>query len=299
MDWKERLSLKKILIADGGWGTQFMKRGLAQGESPELWNTARPDDVRAIAQAYAEAGADIILTNSFGGSRIKLAHSGAQDRVVELNRAAARLSKEAAGDRALVFGSVGPTGEFMEPLGELTEEQMIDIFAEQVRALAEGGVDGFVLETMTALEEARCALLAVRRETKLPVVVSMTYDCGPAGFATMMGVTPAKCAAEFTALSADLIGANCGAGSQRMVEIVKALAAETTLSVWAKPNAGLPQLIDGNTVYGESPDDMATSLPALVNAGAKVIGGCCGSTPDHIRRMVQARNELIKSMDLT
>lgn len=279
----DRLRTGKVLVADGGWGTELSRLGLAAGESPEKWNLDQPDKVCAVARSYVQAGSDIILTNTFGGSRLKLDKVGLGDKVAEVNRAGAELSKQAAGDGAIVLASVGPTGEFVEPLGTITESEMVDCFAEQIRALIEGGADGIVVETMMDLNEAKAALKAAKDNASCPVVVSMTYEKGAAGIATMMGILPEQAAGELEAAGADVIGANCGAGIDVMTEVARALSQATGKPIWAKPNAGLPQLIDGQTVFAETPEEMVRHLPSLIDAGARIVGGCCGTTPAHIR----------------
>lgn len=291
-DWKAKLDEKGLLIADGAWGTQLAQKGLAAGEPPEGWNLAQPERVLAVAGSYVEAGTDVILTNTFGGSRIKLAKAGLDGQTVEINRRGAELSREAASDDVLVFASVGPTGEFLQPLGTLTEAEIVECFAEQVAALLAGGADGVVIETMTDLGEATAALKAARDAGAGAAVVSMTFQKGARGFATMMGLTPEAAAVELTAAGADIIGANCGAGIEEMIEAVKLLRAATDKPIWAKPNAGLPELVAGRTVYRQTPEQMAGQLPALVEAGARIVGGCCGSGPDHIRALVAARADL-------
>jgi 5-methyltetrahydrofolate--homocysteine methyltransferase len=293
--WEEWLQKKKVLIADGGWGTEFLSRGLRQGEVPEAWNIHRREDVYAVAEAYVKAAADIILTNTFGGSPLKLAKAGLGDKTADINRLGAEISREAAGGRALVFGSIGPTGEFMAPLGRVSERDLIKGFVEQVKALASGGVDGIVIETMMDLGEARAALRAVKENTSLPVAVTMTFNKNPRGFATLMGVRPEQAAGELEKSGADLVGANCGAGIEDIIEVTRQIRPATSLSIWCKPNAGLPELVDGNTVYREAPDRMASRLKGLVEAGAKVIGGCCGTTPAHIRAFVEERSRLFPS----
>ncbi|HUU68829.1 MAG TPA: homocysteine S-methyltransferase family protein [Planctomycetota bacterium] len=283
------LTDRKVLISDGAWGTQLSQRGLQPGECPEQWNFDRQDDVKAVAASYVQAGSDIILSNTFGGNPFKLAKAGLEKKTREVNRLGASISKDAAGDRALVFASVGPTGEFMEPLGEITEQQMIDCFAEQVRGLVEGGADGIAIETFTDLGEAKAALRAVRECSKLPVVISMTFSRGPAGFATMMGVRPDQAARELEAAGADLVGSNCGTGIKDMTEVAALMRPATNRPLWIKPNAGLPELVNGQTVFRETPAEMAAQFPALVKAGARVVGGCCGTTPEHIRQLARQR----------
>jgi len=299
-DLNALLAAKRVLLSDGAWGTQLSQRGLQPGECPEQWNFDRRDDVKAVASSYVGAGSDIILSNTFGGNPIKLAKAGLKGKTREVNRLGANISKEAAGDRALVFASVGPTGEFMEPLGDITEQQMIDCFAEQIRGLVEGGADGIVIETFTDLGEAKAALRAAREVVgaghcfppacgKLPVVISMTYSRGPAGFATMMGVRPDQAARELEAAGVDLVGSNCGTGIADMIEVAALMRPTTKLPLWIKPNAGLPQLVNGKTIFRETPEQMAAQFPALVKAGANVVGGCCGTTPEHIRQLARQR----------
>jgi 5-methyltetrahydrofolate--homocysteine methyltransferase len=290
--WKTRLEKKKILIADGGWGTELQKRGLAPGDPPEAWNLSHQEEVGAVARSYVEAGADIILTNTFGGSPLKLAKVHLEDKLLEINRQGARISKQAAGDQALVFASIGPSGEFMAPLGTVSEMDMVQGFAEQAGALAAGGADGIVVETMMDLAEAKAALRAAKESTSLPVAVTLTFNKGPKGYATMMGLRPEHAAAELERAGADIVGANCGAGIDIMVELMGLMRSATTLPLWCKPNAGLPELVHGKTVYRETPEMMASKLKALVEAGARIVGGCCGTTPSHIRALLVERRKL-------
>jgi len=289
-DWKELLRQTGWLLSDGSWGVELARRGLEAGECPESWNETHADDVRELARSYVEAGADIILTNTFGGSRWKLDKSGLADRTVELNALGVEHSLRAAEGKALVFASIGPTGEFMAPLGLHTEDEFVEVFAEQAGALVEAGADGIVIETMTALEEANAALRAVRSLGDLPVVVSMTFEKGPGGFATMMGIRPEVAAAGFR--EADVVGANCGTGIEDIIEVAKLMRPVTRRPLWFKSNAGLPELIDGKTVFRETPDEMAAHLDALIDAGADIIGGCCGTTPEHIRKFAEKRDAL-------
>ncbi len=290
--WRSLLEGKKILIADGGWGTEFVRKGLAPGEYPEGWNLNRRDDVRAVASSYVQAGADIVLTNTFGGTRMKLAKAGLDSKTGEINRRGAEISKQAASDRSLIFGSIGPTGELMKPLGMASEEEMLRDFAEQARALAAGGVDGIVIETMTDLAEAKAALRAVKENTRLPVAVTMTFDKGKKGYATIMGVRPEQAVRELEKNGADIVGANCGAGIENMIALIKAMRETTKLPLWCKPNAGLPELVGGRTLYRETPEMMASQFKTLVDAGASIVGGCCGTTSAHIRLFVQERDRL-------
>ena len=283
----ERLAQGDTLFCDGAMGTFLQEMGLEPGECPELWCVERPDDVRQIHLRYRAAGSDIVECNSFGGTRYKLRHYGIAHRAAELNRAAAALAREAAGDTQYVLGSAGPTGEFMEPYGEEREEAFYEAYREQVSALAEGGADAVIVETMTAVEEAAVAVRAVRENTGLPVIASFSFDPRPQdGYATMMGVTPERAAEVMLAADADIIGTNCGTGPDHMIEIVRRLrAAAPDTPIIAMPNAGMPVLEDGRTVFKETPRQMAAQAPALAAAGAGIIGGCCGAGPDHIAAM--------------
>jgi len=290
--FSELLAAKKILISDGAWGTQLAAQGLQAGECPEKWNLERPDEVKALAAGYVDAGSDIILTNTFGGSRLKLEKAGLGDSVDEVNRSGAAISKDAADGKALVFASIGPTGEFMSPLGTITEAEMVACFAEQVKALADGGADGFVIETMSDLGEAKAALRAVKENSSLPVIVSMTFEHGPGGFATIMGVKPEQAAVELTAAGPEALGSNCGSGIENMIEVARLMRSATDMPLWIKSNAGVPELIDGKTVFRETPEEMARHFADLAEAGARIIGGCCGTTPEHVRAFVAQRDKI-------
>ncbi|MFC1606711.1 homocysteine S-methyltransferase family protein, partial [Candidatus Latescibacterota bacterium] len=281
----DKLAEKKILVSDGAWGTELAKAGVDTVICPEMLNIEQPDIIRGVAASYVEAGSDIILTNTFGGSPFKLKKYELADRLDELNRAGVRLSKEAAGDRAMVFGSLGPTGEFLEPLGLTTEDEMIEGFAAQVKAAVAEGADGIVVESMTDLGEVTCALRAAKENSSLPVVCSMTFDKGQKGYATMMGVKPDEAARALEAAGADAVGSNCGWGIDEIIEVAQVMRSVTSCPLWFKPNAGMPELIDGKTVYRQTPDYMASKTAELIEAGAVIVGGCCGSTPDHLREI--------------
>ena len=284
MTLKDKLKEKKVLLSDGAWGTELAKKGLNPGECPELLNAENPGIVREVAAGYVEAGSDIILTNTFGGSPRKLAKYGLENRTEELNETGARLSVEASGEKTLVFASIGPTGEFLSPLGLITETEMTVSFVRQVKALVKGGADGFVVESMSDLGETVCALRAVKDNSDLPVVCSMTFDRGPKGYATMMGVNPEQAAEHLEAAGADAVGSNCGSGIENLIEIAALMRSHTGLPLWIKPNAGFPELVDDRTVYRETPEIMSSRVPKLLDLGADIIGGCCGTTPEHIRR---------------
>ena len=279
----------RVLVSDGAWGTFLQQKGLKPGECPELWNVERPDDVRAIAQSYIDAGSDLVETNSFGGTCFKLEHYGLADRVVEINEAAARLSREAAGPDRGVIASVGPTGKMLL-MGDVTEEKLYDAFKEQVVALEKGGVDAICIETMSAIDEAEIAVRAVKENTSCEVICTFTFEkTVNDDYRTMMGVTPEQFVEERVEVGADIIGANCGNGMERMIDVVSALrAANAEIPILVHANAGLPKNVNGVDVFPESPEEMAARVPALLAAGANCIGGCCGTTPAHISAMKKA-----------
>jgi 5-methyltetrahydrofolate--homocysteine methyltransferase len=280
----------KILVSDGGWGTFLVAAGLGAGECPELWNVEHPDVVKYIASTYHDAGADIVMTNSFGGTRISLEAFGLGERAAELNEAAARLSREAVGDKAIVMASVGPTGKILM-MGEVSEQEVYDAFAEQAIALARGGADACSVETMAALDEAGIAARAVKENTDLELICSFTYNMRTdSGYRSMMGVSPAEMAKSMLAEGADILGINCSIGPVEMIEVVRDLrAAAPDSPILVHPNAGMPQRADdGGVTYPESPEAMARRVPDLIAAGATIIGGCCGTGQDHIRAIARA-----------
>lgn len=278
-----------VLVSDGAWGTFLYKKGLKPGECPESWNLDRFNDVREIAESYINAGADMVETNSFGGSRFKLQHFGLEGKVREINEAAARASREAAGQDKHVIASIGPTGKMLI-MEEVTEQQLYDAFREQAAALEKGGADAICIETMSDREEAAIAVKAAKENTKCEVICTFTFEKTKTGqYRTMMGVSPVDAAKAAAEAGADIIGANCGNGIERMIEIVKEIrAAYPDKPILVHANAGLPVNIDGKDVYPESPELMASFVPELIKAGANIIGGCCGTTPDHIKAIKQA-----------
>ena len=284
----EDLKLGKVLISDGAWGTLLQAKGLKPGECPEVWNIDHRNEVFEIAEAYLKAGSDIIETNSFGGSRIKLSQYGFGDRSAELNRAAASISREAAGNLKHVAGSVGPTGKMLL-MGDVSEAELYDGFCEQATALEQGGADIIIIETMSAIDEAVLAVKAASDTTQCTVIITMTFSKDLKGeYFTMMGVSPAEMVFSMKEAGAHIVGSNCGNGIEDMIGIVKAIrAADNKIPVMIQANAGPPQFIDGKTIYRESPEMMASFIPELLKAGANIIGGCCGTTPEHIREMAR------------
>ena len=282
----DKLDNKQILLSDGAWGTFLQATGLKPGECPELWNITHKNEVLKIAQSYIEAGSDIIETNSFGGSIFKLSQYGLGNRVFELNKAAAAISREAAGNNAHVAGSVGPTGKMLI-MGDVTEEELYNGFKEQCIALEAGGADIIIIETMSALDEASAAIKAARENTGCVVIATMTFDGDTNnGYHTMMGVTPSEMVVSLKEAGAHIIGSNCGNGIENMIGIVEEIRkADKDIPVMIQANAGVPELVDGKTVFRESPEMMASFVPALIEAGVNIIGGCCGTTPEHIRAM--------------
>ena len=289
----ERVKSGEILISDGAWGTFLQKKGLRPGECPELWNLERPDDIRAIAAAYVEQGANLVESNTFGGNRFKLEHYGLADRVAEINQAGARLSLEAAGDKATVIASMGPTGKILL-MGDTTEEAIYESFKEQAIALENAGIQAVCIETMSALDEASLAVKAVRENTSCEVICTFTFDhIGHREYRSMMGVTPTQFAQEITAAGADIIGTNCGNGIEGMIEIVRELRlACPHHAILVHANAGLPRNVDGVDIFPETPEVFAKQVPHLIEAGANIIGGCCGTTPEHIRAIRKSLHDI-------
>ncbi len=284
---------QRPLLADGAMGTELMRAGLEPGGCGELWNVTQPEKVLAIQRRYAEAGSDCILTNTFGGSRIMLHRHSHGDDVAAINRAGVEIARRAFGDRdGYVIGDIGPFGGLLEPYGEFSETQVRDAFEEQAAALVAAGADAIIVETQTSLEELTLGIRAAKKAGATCVIGSMAYDVTLDGstFRTMMGVDPERAVALMTELGADVAALNCGTGMdmERAREAVRRYRKVTGLPVMAQPNAGQPKLVNLKVVYDETPEQMVAGVAPLLEAGANIIGGCCGSTPDHIREFRKA-----------
>lgn len=289
----EVIKSKKILVSDGAWGTMLFKYGLQPGDCPEEWNLTHSNTIKEIAKGYINAGSDIICTNSFGGNKLKLMQYGLQDKTGQINRTAASLSRQAAEEK-FVFGSIGPTGKFLIT-GEVTEQELYDSFLQQAASLKAGGADLILFETFYDLDEARTAIRSVKENLQIPVACTFTFNRLPDGsYKTIMGVSPEAFTSVMMELETDLLGSNCGLGFQNMVEIAKSIRkVNSNIPMLVQANAGLPQNINGEMVYSESPEFITPYIRELINTGVNIIGGCCGTTPEHIRMIRKMVNEHI------
>ena len=288
------INQKGFLLADGATGTNYFTLGLETGYAPELWNEEKPDLVKGLHQRFLVAGADILLTNSFGGNSYRLKLHEAEGRVTELNSSAAKLAKEAvteSGNQALIGGSMGPTGELFAPLGTLSHEEAVEAFKAQAEALAEGGVDMLWIETIFSFEEVNAAMIAAS-STGLPVVATMTFDTAGK---SMMGVSPEEYASYVSDKGAAALGANCGIGPAELMHSIMLLKDHATCPIVAKGNCGIPEYIDGEMHYHGSPELMARYAVLARDAGVEIIGGCCGTTPEHLAAMRKALDTTPKS----
>ncbi len=282
----ERLSQSGVLVADGATGTQLQRAGLPPGTAPERWNLENPDAVRALHRGYFEAGADIVLTNTFGGTRFRLERDHLADRVEEINRRAAELAREVAGPDRLVFGDIGPIGKLMKPYGPTTYAEAVSAFRDQAGGLAAGGVDAILIETMSDLNEVKAAIEAARQVTDLPLLATMSFDTHGC---TMMGVKPAQALAALWPLGLAAVGANCGRTLSETLAAIEAMRqADPQAVLMAKPNAGLPHASQAGLVYDVTPEIMGEYALKFAGQGVKIFGGCCGSAPDHIRAVAKA-----------
>ena len=287
-----------IFLLDGAMGTQLIARGVEAGRCNDYLNIDLPDTIFEIHKSYIQAGSDAVLTNTFGANKFALARYRFADKADEINTAGAGIARRAAGGQKYVLGDIGPSGGFLEPLGDLKPAELKEAFAQQAKTLSAGGVDGFIVETMTALDEIRIAIEAAKSVCgELPVLASMAFDKAADGFRTMMGVDVESAVAKMVSLGVDAVGFNCGtllldeyvelAG--RFVSIVKASGANVL--IYAEPNAGKPQLVDGRAVYRVTPEDFAAAIEKIYSLGVNIIGGCCGTTPQHIEAVAKKLKE--------
>jgi len=293
IDLKEKIK-QGLLLLDGAMGTQLMARGVEVGVCNDNLNIDSPEIITGIHNAYMQAGCDALITNTIGANKYSLARHGLADKVAEINEAGARIARQAAGPEKYVLGDIGPSGDFLEPLGTLKPDELRDAYARQAEALLAGGVDGFIIETVTAVEEAAIAAEAAKSVSKdVPVLVSMSFDKAGNSFKTMMGVSVEAAAAQIVALGVEAFGFNCGTASlDEYVElarecILRVRAISDDVAICAQPNAGKPELLEGKTVYKISAHDFAAAAAKIHSAGANVIGGCCGTSPAHIEAVAK------------
>jgi len=281
MDFIERIKNGDVLVSDGATGTNLQQRGLVRGEATESWVLNRPQEILALAQSFVAAGSDLILTCTFGATSIRLQAANLQDQVEAINLRAVEIARQAMSpSKGFVAGSIGPTGQMLQPYGTLSYDEAFAAYKQQATLLAQAGVDLLVIETQFDINEAKAAVMAVRSVSDLPLVCSVSFDRGKR---TMMGVSPTQVAQEIGALAVDLLGINCGRSLEDNLAALKLLRAETDKPLWFKPNAGLPKLDDsGQPVYDVTPSDMAEQVPAWMAAGAQIVGGCCGTSPSHL-----------------
>jgi 5-methyltetrahydrofolate--homocysteine methyltransferase len=275
-----------VILGDGAWGSLLLARGLPAGTLPETWTLERPEEIRAIAREYLEAGAEILTTNTFGGSPVRLRQYGLENRTEEINGRAVEILREVAGDVAWVSASVGPTGRLLKPWGDLDPVEASASFTRQIVALRAAGADAICIETMTDMAEAILAVRAAKAvDALLPVIATMTFDVAPRGVSTVMGVTVEQAARLLTAAGADIVGANCGDGVHPMAVVARTFAATATVPIALRPNAGLPVAQAQGLVYTETPESFARAATTLLQPSVAILGGCCGTTPAHIRAM--------------
>lgn len=284
---------ERTVLLDGGMGTELIRLGFPQGACPESWNVEKPEVVKKIHKSYFDAGSDVVLTNSFGGSKIKLSSHGLEKRCYELNLAAATIANETKPEGKFVAGSMGPTGKFLQPQGEFTEEEFEEAYAEQAKGLAEGKVDFLLIETQYDLKEAFCALRGSRKSTDLPIFVTMTFNLHPRGFFTLMGNSAAQCIEELEKEDVPVLGTNCTLNSAEMADLIKVMREKTTLPLLAQANSGKPSLsAEGEVSYSQGLEDYVRYIPQIIENGANLIGGCCGTNPDYIKKMAEIIKEL-------
>ncbi len=280
------MAQERVVLGDGAMGTMLQKHGLEFGECPERFNLEKPQVVRMIHEAYVDAGAEYVETNTFGANRIGLARYGLEGRLAEIVKAAVGAAREAAGERVLVAASVGPTGALLEPYGDVPRAEVREAFREAASCFEAEAVDFFIVETMTDINEALLALEGIKAVSDRPVVATMSFQKSPKGMRTVMGHEPADCAARLRDAGAAVVGTNCSSGATEAVWIIGEMG-DVGVPLMAQPNAGIPAIVEGKPVYNETPERMAADAPALLAAGVRIIGGCCGTTPEHIRAMAE------------
>lgn len=284
----------KILVCDGAMGTELQRLGLPFGLCGDVWNLDNPSAVAEVHRQYVEAGADLLLTNTFSTNRYRLAHFGLADKVAEIAKRAVHILRGVVGDQAWLVGELGPLGEFLEPFGEISRSEAVDAFRETAEVFAGEGVDAIIIETITAPDEMDAAVEAVRSVTDLPLAGCFTFQSSPVGLRTMTGATPQQCAELLASLPVDMVGCNCGinlTGSDYL-EIARVFSQATQKPLLLEPNAGTPELVEGRIVYRAAPEALAALVPSFVQAGVRIIGGCCGTSPDHIREIRRAVDSL-------
>lgn len=284
-NFRSSLKSKKILLCDGAMGTELQRRGLKVGDCPEEYNLSHPEIIRAIHKDYFDAGSDIVETNTFGANRLRLKFYGLEDKVKEINSAAVFNVKLVCPKNKFIAGSIGPLGELLEPLGNISEDFAHEVFAEQTKVLEKSGVDILFIETMMAIEEAVIAVKAAKENTSLPVSASMTFELGKTGLKTPWGVDVQTAVSELSNAGADIIGSNCGKGFDEMIQAIHEIRGLTSKPILAQSNAGIPELRDGNLHYIETPEMIAPKVLELLKSGVNILGGCCGTNPSHIKKM--------------
>jgi len=279
---------KRVVLLDGAMGTELMRYGFTQGHCPELWNAEKQDVIMSIYQSYYKAGSDAVLTNSFGGSQIKLAGYGLEDRCYELNRLSAEIAARVRPEGRFIGGSMGPIGQFLKPQGSYSEEDFEKAYEEQTSGLVDGGVDFLLIETQYDLQESQCAFRAAKKATELPIFLTMTFNKTQRGFFTMMGNSLVDMINAFQDQDIAGIGSNCTLNSEDMAGLIKEMRKKTDLPLLAQANAGQPEMDgSGHVTYNQGIDNYVSFIPAIINNGVNIIGGCCGTDPDYIRRMSQ------------
>lgn len=280
----DRLTAGETLLGDGGMGTSLQQLA-GKVDCPERLNFERPDVIAAAHKGFYDAGSDLVETNTFGGTRSRLAMHGLAERTAEISRTAAEIARSVCPEGCFVIGSIGPTGEMLEPFGEAEPESLYDMFAEQADALASGGVDAIVVETMMDAEEARLAVTAAKQTTTLPVIATMTFAVGPGGVRTRWGVDAETAVRTLEEAGADIIGSNCGDGFDEMIQVIEQMKIYATRPLIAQANAGVPEMVDGEAVYHDTPDQIQPKAAILLDLGLGILGGCCGTGPGHIKTM--------------